>query len=129
MAEKHWAEVSPDSLQANLEAGLGASRQAEYELAPYGQIVQATIPELLWSSVFFSWLSMKGHLQGLHDMDRTQMFATRQEDRVFAQFITVWTNREAYAEWLQHGYPVEEMLRSMGIDEQDIVIIHVRDFS
>lgn len=129
MTDKLWPEASPESIQANLEAGLGGSRHKEFELAPYGQMVEVSIAEEIWSSVFFSWLSLKGHLQGLHDMDRTELFAARMGDRVYAMFITVWTKQEAFTEWLQHGYPVEEMLRSMGVEKENIRITYVRDFS
>ncbi|MHB0867498.1 MAG: hypothetical protein ACYC6B_08660 [Thermoleophilia bacterium] len=129
MATKRWPEISPDSVRESLEVGLGGSRLKEYDLAPYAQMVSASIPDDLWSGIFFSWLSMKGHLQGLHDLERTEMFATKVEGRVYATFITVWTRQEAFAQWLRHGYPVEEMLRSMGVAAEEISMLNVRDFS
>lgn len=114
---------------ARLEAGLGSSRYKEYDIAPYAQIVQTAVPQPLWSGVFFSWESMKGHLQGLHGFDRTQMFATLVDDTVYATFIVVWSNSYAISGWMESGYPVEEMLRAMRIPEPDIHVQLVRDFS
>ena len=112
-----------------IQGGLGASRYKEYDIAPYAQMIQAAIPQPLWSGVFFSWMSMKGHLQGLHQFDRTQIFATVSGDTVYATFVVVWHNADALAEWMAQGYPVEEMLRAMGIPDADIHIQLVRDFS
>lgn len=121
--------MSREETFARIESGLGTSRYKEYDIAPYAQMVQAAIPQPVWSGVFFSWESMKGHLQGLHGFDRTQMFATLVGDVVYATFIVVWDNSLAISGWMEHGYPVEEMLRSMGIPEDDVHIQLVRDFS
>jgi hypothetical protein len=112
-----------------LRTGLGASRYKEYDIAPFAQMVQAAIPQPSWSGVFFSWLSLKGHLQALHGLERTAMVATLSGDVVYATFLVVFSNVDSLAEWMEHGYPVEEMLRSMGLPDEDIHVQLVRDYS
>jgi hypothetical protein len=120
---------SAEETRGMLEGGLGSSRYKEYDIAPFAQMVQAAVPQELWSGVFFSWMSMKAHLQGLHGLDRTQTYATLSGDIVYATFLVVWQNADELAEWMAHGYPVEEMLRAMGLPDEDIHIQLVRDFS
>lgn len=121
--------VSPE-ISAKIDDGLGTSRYKEYELAPYTQIVTARIPKAVWSGVLFSWFSMKGHLQGLWQFDRTQMFATELPDgRVEAIFVVAWQGAETLTAWLQDGFSVENMLREMGIRDEDLEIRLMRDFS
>jgi hypothetical protein len=121
--------TSTEQTRELIAAGLGSSRYKEYDIAPYAQMVQTAVPQEVWSGVFFSWLSIKGHLQALHEFDRTEMFATVAGGSVYATFIVVWDTAEALAEWMRHGYPVEEMLRAMGIPDTDIHIQLVRDFA
>ncbi len=126
---KPWPELGPETVNEQLENGLGGSLYKDYTVAPYAKMVHAAIPLDLWSGVFFSWESMKGHLQGLHGFDRTQMFATLVDDTVYATFIVVWNNSFAISGWMENGYPVEEMLRAMGLPDNDVHIQLVRDFS
>jgi hypothetical protein len=121
--------VTAEETRERIATGLGSGRYKEYDIAPYAQMVQTVVPQELWSGVFFSWLSIKGHLQALHEFDRTEMFATSTETLVYATFIVVWDNADSLAEWMAHGYPVEEMLRAMGVPDADIHIQLVRDFS
>ena len=52
-----------------------------------------------------SWMSLKGHVQGLHDFDRTEFFCTSRDDgTVLALFVVIWQGADALAEWLQNGY-------------------------
>lgn len=125
----NWPELREEETQIALEEGLGGSRYKDYDAAPYGYLVHASIPADLWDAVFFSWMSLKGHLQGLHDMQRTELFATRAGDTIFAVFITVWTYRATMAAWIEHGYSADEMLRSEGVSEDDITVTLVRDYS
>ncbi len=121
--------ASPEETMERIATGLGSSRYKEYGVAAYAQIVQAAVPRPLWSGVLFSWMSMKGHLQGLHMFDRSQLFATLVGEVVYVTFVVVWDDADALAEWMQHGYSVEEMLRAMGIAEEDIHVQLTRDFS
>jgi hypothetical protein len=113
-----------------IDEGLGTSRYKEYELAPYAQIVTARVPKAVWSGVLFSWLSMKGHVTGLWQFDRSQFFATELPDGyVEATFIVVWQGAETLAVWLQDGFSVETMLLEMGIPAEDMQVRLTRDFS
>ena len=113
-----------------IEDGLGTSRYKEYELAPYAQMVTARVPQVVWSGVLFSWLSMKGHLQGLWQFDRSQFFATALPGGyVEAVFIVAWQGAETLSAWLQDGYSVETMLLEMGIPADQMQIRLLRDFS
>lgn len=124
------ASGSTPAPAANIDEGLGTSRYKEYELAPYMQMVTAKIPKAVWSGVLFSWLSMKGHLQGLWQFDRSQFFATELADGyVEAVFIVAWQGAETLAAWLQDGFSVETMLLEMGIPAGDMQIRLMRDFS
>ncbi len=115
--------------QRLIDEGLGGTRYKEYEIAPYALIVRAQMPTDLWSGVFYAWLSLKGHLQGMHGFDRTQMFAAQEEGTVAATFITVWDRAETMYQWLDRGYPVPEMLEAMGVSETMIELELVRDYS
>ncbi|MHB1361235.1 MAG: hypothetical protein ACYCW5_01385 [Thermoleophilia bacterium] len=124
-----WPELRDEETQKALKQGLGGSRYKDYDAAPYGYLVHASIPSDLWDAVFLSWMSLKGHLQGLHDLHRTEVFATRAGDRIYAIFITIWTYRETMVAWMEHGYPADEMLRSEGVNGDDIVVTLMRDYS
>jgi hypothetical protein len=124
------AEGLTPAMSAKIDEGLGTSRYKEYELAPYVQMVTARIPKPVWSGVLFSWLSMKGHLQGLWQFDRSQFFATEMPDgTVEAVFIVAWQGAETLTAWLQDGFSVETMLREMGIPAEDLHVRLLRDFS
>jgi hypothetical protein len=113
-----------------IEGGLGGARYKEYDLAGYAEVVEAHIPQEMWSGVFFSWLSLKGHVQGLHEFDRSLLLCTVDPDgRVDAVFSVIWQSAETLAEWLRGGYSIERMLRSMGVPDQDIRVNLMRDFS
>jgi hypothetical protein len=121
--------VTP-ALSTKIDDGLGTSRYKEYELAPYAQIVIARIPRAVWSGVMFSWLSMKGHLQGLWQFDHSQFLATELPDgRVEAVFVVAWQGAETLTAWLQNGFSVENMLREMGVPDEDLEVRLMRDFS
>ncbi|MCL5736024.1 MAG: hypothetical protein M1274_10640, partial [Actinobacteria bacterium] len=83
-----------EHFQRLIDEGLGGTRYKEHEIAPYALIIRTKMPIEIWSGVFFSWLSMKGHLQGMHGFDRTQLFAAQDGDMVTATFITVWDRAE-----------------------------------
>jgi hypothetical protein len=113
-----------------ISGGLGTSRYKEYELAPYAQVVRARIPAAIWSGVLFSWLSLKGHVQGMWQFDRTQLFATELPDgTVEATFVVAWQGAETLTEWLQGGFSTEIMLHEMGISDDDVEVRLMRDFS
>ena len=129
MAEEYTRATELEQFQRIAE-GLGGERYKEYDIAPFVEMVEATIPEEIWSGVFYSWQSMKGFLQGVYGMERVQMFAARERDgHIFACFCTVWAGGEELAEWLENGYPVEEMLTGMGVPKDNITMRLVRDYS
>lgn len=122
--------VAPEQVRQAVEEGLGGSRYKEYEYPAYAEVVRAHIPQDMWSAVYMSWLSLKGHLQGLHDFDRTEFFCTKRDDgTVLALFAVIWQGADALAEWLDHGYSTDQMLREMGVPEADISVELMRDFS
>lgn len=109
---------------------LGSTRYKEYELAGYAEVVRAYVPQWAWSGVFFSWLSLKGHLQGLHQFDRTELFCTAGADgRVEAVFAIIWQGADTMSAWLEKGYSAEKMLTNMGIPAEDMQVQLMRDFS
>jgi hypothetical protein len=108
---------------------LGTSRYKEYELAGYAEVVRARVPQEIWTGVFFSWMSLKGHLQGLSSFDRSQFFAAAADGAMDATFVVVFDDAEALAEWLEAGSSAEKMLLDMGIDPDDVHVELMRDFS
>lgn len=99
---------------------IGTARYKDYGISPYAEVVRVEIPEDLWSAVYYSWLGLKGHLQALHGYQRSDLFATAEEKAVLATFIVIWDSEEELAAWLEDGYTTEEMLRSVGVDEDAI---------
>lgn len=131
MAEQRQTASELDRFKT-IGRGLGGLRYKEYDIAPYCEMVQAFIPEEVWSGVFYSWSSLKGHLQGLHGLEGTEMYAGREEEgegRIYACFFTIWSSGDALAEWIEHGYPVEKMLKSLGVPEESIEMRLIRDYS
>ena len=63
MANNH-TETLREKLDFIRVEGLGTPRYREYEDAPYALVVRATMPFDAWTGVFYSWMSLKGHLQG-----------------------------------------------------------------
>lgn len=115
---------------SDVAAGLGSSRYKEYDIPGYAQVVRAHIPAEIWSGVFYSWLSLKGHLQGLHDFDRSEFFATANEDGdVDAVFAVVWAGAESLTGWLENGYPIDRVLANMGIPAENVSVQLMRDYS
>lgn len=115
---------------SDVSAGLGSTRYKEYDIPGYVQVVRALIPAEIWSGVFYSWLSLKGHLQGLHDFDRSEFFATAQPNGdVEAVFAVIWDGAESLTGWLDNGYPMDMVLRNMGIAEDAISVTLMRDYS
>ncbi len=101
----------------------------ELEQAPYAHVVTATFPHDRWSAVFFSWLSLKGFILGVHSVENTRLYASELGEQVQATFVTVFSDRESVEAWLDHGYPVEEMLVAEGVAESDIASALARDLS
>lgn len=101
----------------------------EYEAAPYGMLVQATFPTTRWSAVYFSWLSFKGFIVGVHYVEDLHLYATQAEGRVWATIVVTFTSPRGLAGWLEHGYPVEQMLRDVGVPDEDIRVSLVRDIA
>lgn len=128
MATIHTSTLR-DRLDLIRTEGLGTPRYGELEDAPYALLVRATMPFEAWTGSFFSWMSLKGHLQGLHGWDRTQLFANRVGDTVVAEFVVVWDNAESMSEWLDVGFPVPDILEAMGVAPEDMEFQLMRDFS
>lgn len=113
-----------------VDEGLGGARYKEYEYPPYAQVVSVRIPLEVWSGVVYSWLSLKGHMQGLHGFDRSEFFTTAVDDtHIYAIFVVVWQGADTLAEWMQRGYSTEKMLAEMGIPSDDIDVHLMRDYS
>ncbi len=92
----------------------------EYENVPYGVLVQASFPLERWAAVYYSWLSYKGYACGLHYNEGTRLFATQAGGRVWATFELVFSSPRAVAEWMEHGYPIEEMLADVGVEPENV---------
>jgi hypothetical protein len=121
-------QARADALTAS--AGAGGSRYKEYDIAPYVVAVRAQVPRTIWPGVFYSWLSLKGHLQGTHSLETTYMFARGLEDgRILAMFYVVFTLSEGLSAWLEEGYTVDKMLTQMGVPAEDIDVQIMRDYS
>jgi hypothetical protein len=110
-------------------AGAGGSRYKEYDIAPYVVAVRAQVPRPVWPGVLYSWLSLKGHMQGLHSLDTTYMFARGVEDGVLVMFYAVFGLAEGLTAWMQHGYTIDRMLTEMGVPAEDIDVQVMRDYS
>lgn len=124
------ADRAPTQAGSEVQQGLGTTRYKEYDYPGYAQLVRATVPGAVWSGVFYSWMSLKGHLLGLHDFDRSDFFITALPDgAVDAVFVVVFREAESLAEWIEHGYPVDAMLTGMGVPAEDIRVVLARDFS
>jgi hypothetical protein len=129
-ATVNGGSVSTGDVKRAVEEGLGGSRYKEYEYPAYAEVVRVHVPVERWTAVYFSWMSLKGHLQGLHDFDRSEFFCTSRDDgTVLALFAVIWQGADAMAEWLENGYPTDKMLRELGIPDADISVELMRDFS
>ncbi len=113
-----------------LRSGLIGTRDKEFgQVAPYAHIVNVSMASRAWHGVLFSWLSLKGHLQGMHGLNRIELFATEDGEVVRATFITIWEHEEGLAVWLREGYTIEEMLCGMNVPAEDLAVTVGRDFS
>lgn len=101
----------------------------EYEQAPYAHIVTASFPPDRWSAIYYSWLSLKGYMLGVHGIDNTRCYADETDGHVDAVFVTIMSDRQAALAWLEQGYPVEEMLAAEGVAVDDIKTVLARDLS
>ena len=102
----------------------------ETDLHPFATIVTATFAADRWSAVFYSWMSLKGFVVGVHGVENVRLFATEVEDgRVQAVFVIVFSNRGAVISWVDNGYTIEEMLMANGVAEGDITSVLARDLS
>ena len=101
----------------------------ELELAPYAHLVTASFPHERWSGVFFSWLSLKAFMLGMHSVENTRLYANEVGEEVHATFVTVFTDIETMDAWLAEGYPVEEMLAAEGVAVERITSVLARDLS
>jgi hypothetical protein len=107
--------------------GVGASRYKEYDIAPYVVAVRATVPRTIWPGVFYSWL--KGHMQGLHSLDTTYVFARGLDESILVSFYAVFSLGEGLSAWLEHGYTIDQMLTEMGVPAEEIDVQIMRDYS
>jgi hypothetical protein len=101
----------------------------EMEQTPFAHVVTATFGHDRWSGVFFSWLSLKGFILGVHSVENVRLYASEVGEHVQATFITVFSDSAAMDAWLDHGYPVEEMLLAAGVPEDEISSVLARDLS
>jgi len=116
-----WPSMGPERQGEELDRRTRAAEvNIENEASSYVHIVLASFPADRWSAVYFSWLSLKGWIAGLHYLESTHLYATEHDGRVYATFVVEFSSPEALGAWLEHGYSVEEMLRALGVAEADI---------
>jgi len=120
--------VGPEDALRRLEGGLGAGTK-EYGAAPYVVMVQASFAEAFWPAVFYSWMSLKGHVQSYHNLDGVEMFVTRQGDSVLCLFMIIFAVSDALAEFAVSGYGADKMLLSLGVPAENINVQYLRSYS
>ena len=100
----------------------------EYDVLPYVHAVTATMAADRWSAVFYSWLSLKAFMAGIHYVEGTRAYVTQLPDgRVRATFLVIFENQLGLSAWLEYGYRVEEMLAAEGVAPNDIESVLARD--
>lgn len=109
--------------------GAGSPPVKEYMVSGYALVVTVRMDPGHWPNVWYSWLSLKGHLQSFHYLTSTHHFVRRTEDEVLSTMVVVFDNASAVAAWLRDGYPMDQMLREMGVPESDFEVHLMRDFS
>lgn len=112
-----------------VHAGAGSPHLKEYSVAGYALVVTVKMNAATWPNIWYSWLSLKGHLQAFHYVQETYAFADRNEEVVTAVFVVVCESEDAAAAWLQEGYTVDRMLDEMGVPASDYTVQLMRDFS
>lgn len=123
-----WPLIGPEGQGAQIDERTRAGAyNVENDAAPYAHVVLASFAPDRWSAVYFSWLSLKGWMAGLHYLETTHLYATEHDGRIYTTFVVVFSSAEAVGAWLEHGYPVEEMLRSLGVAGEDIRGLLMRD--
>jgi hypothetical protein len=122
-----WPPQGPEDHAQQLRREPIEEQIYEYEDVPYGMLVQANFPQDRWSAVYYSWLSYKGFVVGLHYCEETKLLATQAGARVWATFVVIFSSPRGLAEWLQQGYPIEEMLADLGVPPEDVRSMLVRD--
>ncbi len=126
--EKH-PSVSPSESLERLQFGLGRTGYKEYAESPWAIVVQASFPEWMWAGVYYSWFSLKGHLQSYYELQDFYFFASRTEDQILGMWGLGFDVRSALEQYVESGYTVAQMLKSMGVPEDDIHVSFHRDFS
>jgi hypothetical protein len=130
MAENEEQKIRTQIDREFLEAKLVGTKYREYATtAPYAYIVRAHFEEEIWDGVFFSWLSIKGHMQGFHEVEDIKLFATNKAGNIEAMFMVIFRNEEALTSWLENGYTAEETLRAIGVPNENIEVSLKRDLS
>jgi hypothetical protein len=123
-----WPRIGPEGQGAQIDQRTrAAEHNVENDASGYAHVVLASFPVDRWSAVYFSWLSLKGWLAGLHYLESTNLYATEYDGRIYVNFAIVFSSAEAVGAWLEHGYPIEEMLRSLGVADADIRGLLMRD--
>lgn len=105
-----------------------AAEPKEYTVAGYALVVTVAVDASIWPNIWYSWLSLKGHLQSFHYFQGTHHFVQRAGDEVLSTMVVVFDNAAAVSAWLQDGYSTDRMLREMGIAEEDFQMHLMRDF-
>ena len=127
--EHMWPPQGPDEYARQLREQREGGEVFEYEAVPYGLMVQAVLPMDRWSAVYFSWLSLKGFLAGVYQVEDMHLYATQAGGRVWVTMIVTFSSPRALASWLEEGYAVEEMLRDVGVPDDDIRTSLIRDIA
>lgn len=120
---------SIDEQLAAVTAGAGVSQVKEYTVSGYALVVTVRVDAADWANIWYSWLSLKGHLQSFHYVQSTSHYVRRTDDEVLSTMIVVFENSAAVAAWLRDGYSTDQMLREMGVPEEDFEVHLMRDFS
>lgn len=126
--EKH-PSVFPSDAYERLESSFGMTGYAEYSDAPWAVVTQASFPDGMWPGIFFSWLSLKGHLQSYYELSEEYFLAARNEDQILGIWALGFGNRPALEQFMESAYTVSQMLASMGVPEEDIHVSLHREYS
>jgi hypothetical protein len=121
--------VLPAEAFDRLEQSFGMTGYKEYSDAPWALVTQASFPDWMWPGIFFSWLSLKGHLQSYYELTEDYFLATKNEEQILGIWTLGFGNRPALEQFMESAYTIAQMLASMGVPEEDIHVSLHREYS
>jgi hypothetical protein len=84
------------------------------EDASIRQLVDAVVPRESWDEAYFSFLSLKSHLQSLPSWVDMKVDARERPDGTVEVLVTTgWSSADAIAVWLDHGLTPDALLRAL----------------